>query len=307
MDTNPTESRWQPSPRAVFSRQFAALFEAAGNPTLRRVAAATEARMRGARATAQKGAVSVQWISDWKGGRNVPARFESLVPVLLTLIGEARKSSGPVPPALLDMQEWKRLWTASNDWDPDSEISECPYLGLTSYRRRDAELFFGRSRPTGVVRVWSLPESVLPDHAEWIYAPVFDAARRRMVAITEDALEIWDTSETLGIRRVGRLDMRPGRSNAPALSPDGRTVAFVDDRITSVSFSADGRMLATAERDFVRLWDFSDPAAPVAIRHAIVRYPDFEGRTSATFHGTTTCSESARAPRHTTGTWTPRP
>lgn len=313
----------------------------------------------------------------------------------------------------------------------------------------------------GIVRVWSLPESVLPEHAEWIYAPVFDAAGRRMVAITEDALEIWDTSETLEFRRVGRLDMRPGRSNPPALSPDGRTVAFVDDHtdstrllditdpaairtaselprgrtglaaaaefspdskhlvtggirsmsvdnprqgdivqiwdvadpgqprpvgpalstgddyildlefgadgrsvavvrtdqpvtlwdisdpanplmsgiipvepnatyteiarqpggatvvtagqdhalrvwdirepsrpvliagpltghtsyITSVSFSADGRMLATAERDSVRLWDFSDPAAPVAIRHAIVRYPDFEGRTSATFHG----------------------
>ena len=149
MDTNSTESRWRPSPRAVFSRQFAALFEAAGNPTLRRVAAAVEARMRGARAAGQKGAVSVQRISDWKGGRNVPARFESLIPVLLTLIGEARKSSGPVPPALLDVQEWKRLWTAADDWDPDSEISECPYLGLTSYRRRDAELFFGRSRPTG--------------------------------------------------------------------------------------------------------------------------------------------------------------
>ncbi|MEV0295563.1 hypothetical protein [Nocardia sp. NPDC050710] len=148
MDSSRADPRWQPSPRAMFSRQFAALFEAAGNPTLRRVAAAADARMRGARAAGQKSGVPVQRISDWKAGRNVPARFESLLPVLLTLIDEARKSSRPVPPALLDVQEWKRLWTASNEWDPESETFECPYLGLTSYRRRDAELFFGRTRPS---------------------------------------------------------------------------------------------------------------------------------------------------------------
>ncbi|MEV2221964.1 WD40 repeat domain-containing protein [Nocardia vinacea] len=142
------ESRLRPSPRTVFAQQFAALFAAAGNPTLRRVATAAEARMRAARAPGQKNGASVQRISDWKSGRNVPARFESLLPVLLTLIAEARKSSKPVPPALLDVQEWQRLWAASNAWDPASEATECPYLGLTSYRRADAELFFGRSRPT---------------------------------------------------------------------------------------------------------------------------------------------------------------
>ncbi|MFI9510901.1 hypothetical protein [Nocardia sp. NPDC052566] len=148
MDSRPPGSRWRPSPRTVFAQQFAALFEAAGNPTLRRVAAAAEARMRGTRAAGQKGGASVQRISDWKAGRNVPARFESLLPVLLTLIAEARKSSKPVPPALLDVQEWQRLWHASNAWDPDTESTECPYLGLTSYRRQDADLFFGRARPT---------------------------------------------------------------------------------------------------------------------------------------------------------------
>lgn len=142
------ESRLRPSPRTVFAQQFAALFAAAGNPTLRRVATAAEARMRAARAPGQKNGASVQRISDWKSGRNVPARFESLLPVLLTLIAEARKSSKPVPPALLDVQEWQRLWAASNAWDPASEATECPYLGLTAYRRADAELFFGRSRPT---------------------------------------------------------------------------------------------------------------------------------------------------------------
>ncbi|WP_062988592.1 WD40 repeat domain-containing protein [Nocardia anaemiae] len=142
------ESRLRTSPRTVFAQQFAALFEAAGNPTLRRVATAAQTRMRATRAPGQKSGASVQRISDWKSGRNVPARFESLLPVLLTLIDEARKSSKPVPPALLDVQEWQRLWAASTAWDPESEATECPYLGLTSYRRADAELFFGRSRPT---------------------------------------------------------------------------------------------------------------------------------------------------------------
>ncbi|MGW4773744.1 nSTAND1 domain-containing NTPase [Nocardia sp. NPDC004278] len=148
MDSGHREPRLRPSPRTTFSQQFAALFESAGNPTLRRVAAAAQARMRAARAPGQKGGASVQRISDWKAGRNVPARFESLLPVLLTLIEEARKSSAPVPPALLDVQEWQRLWAASNAWDPAADATECPYLGLTSYGRDDTELFFGRSRPT---------------------------------------------------------------------------------------------------------------------------------------------------------------
>ncbi|MEV0295561.1 hypothetical protein [Nocardia sp. NPDC050710] len=148
MDSSQPEPRWRPSPRTLFAQRFAELFEAAGNPTLRRVAAAAEARMRAAKAPGQKAGASIQRISDWKAGRNVPARFESFLPVLLTLIDEARKSSTSVRPALLDVQEWQRLWTASNEWDPESGDVESPYLGLSSYDRQDAELFFGRTRPT---------------------------------------------------------------------------------------------------------------------------------------------------------------
>ena len=142
--------RLRPSPRTRFSERFVELFEAAGNPTLRRVAAASGARMRAARAPGQPGGVPVQRISDWKAGRNVPAKFETLLPVLLTLIDEARKSSRPVRPALLDVREWQRLWTASNEWDPNSDAADvvCPYLGLSAYRAEDAEVFFGRARPT---------------------------------------------------------------------------------------------------------------------------------------------------------------
>ncbi|PKV77740.1 hypothetical protein [Nocardia fluminea] len=70
------------SPRALFAHRFAELYAAAGNPTLRRVATATERRMRGTQAATP----SPQRISDWKTGRNVPARFESLLPVVLTLV-----------------------------------------------------------------------------------------------------------------------------------------------------------------------------------------------------------------------------
>ncbi|MBF4997560.1 hypothetical protein IRT45_10360 [Nocardia sp. BSTN01] len=146
----PRRGRPRSSPRTVFSQRFAELFAAAGNPTLRRVAAAADARMRATRGPGQKSPVSMQRLSDWKAGRNVPARFDTLLPVLLTLVDEARKSSDPVAPALLDLHQWQQLWTASNDWDPNSEAADvlCPYLGLASYRPEDADVFFGRTRHT---------------------------------------------------------------------------------------------------------------------------------------------------------------
>ncbi|MEV0033706.1 AAA family ATPase [Nocardia sp. NPDC050793] len=135
------------SPRAIFAERFADLYAAAGNPTLRRVAAQAENRMR---AAAAANPASAQRISDWKAGRNVPARFESLLPVVLTLIDLAKKRGAALPAKLADPQEWKRLWTASNSWTPDdADDSTCPYLGLQSYRNTDSDLFFGRERATG--------------------------------------------------------------------------------------------------------------------------------------------------------------
>ena len=61
------ESRLRPSPRTVFAQQFAALFAAAGNPTLRRVATAAEARMR-----ADSGKYRPAGRSDRRAPRPVP-------------------------------------------------------------------------------------------------------------------------------------------------------------------------------------------------------------------------------------------
>ncbi|GAB4583318.1 WD40 repeat domain-containing protein [Nocardia sp. IFM 10818] len=136
------------SPRALFTNRFTELYEAAGNPTLRRVAAAAETRMRAAQGT-RPGGASAQRISDWKAGRNVPARFESLLPVVLTLVDLARKSGHPLTRELAEPREWQRLWHAATTWTPeDDDEAACPYLGLNSYRRENRDLFFGRTRPT---------------------------------------------------------------------------------------------------------------------------------------------------------------
>ncbi|WP_043647891.1 NACHT and WD repeat domain-containing protein [Nocardia thailandica] len=134
------------SPRAVFAQRFAELYAAAGNPTLRRVATATERRMKGAGAAAP----SPQRISDWKAGRNVPARFESLLPVVLTLIELARKSGRDLPRRLGDPHEWRRIWQSSVTWTADTadEGATCPYPGLRAYRAAERALFFGRERAT---------------------------------------------------------------------------------------------------------------------------------------------------------------
>ncbi|WP_067698249.1 nSTAND1 domain-containing NTPase [Nocardia jejuensis] len=136
------------SPRALFAQRFAELYEAAGNPTLRRVATAADTRMRAAQGN-RPGGASAQRISDWKAGRNVPARFESLLPVVLTLVELARKRGAPLPHTLADPKQWQRLWHTATTWNPEDDTeSACPYLGLTSYRPENHALFFGRTRST---------------------------------------------------------------------------------------------------------------------------------------------------------------
>ncbi|MBL1075077.1 hypothetical protein JK358_11800 [Nocardia sp. 2] len=136
------------SPRALFTQRFTDLYAAAGNPTLRRVATAAESRMRAAHGN-RPGGASAQRISDWKSGRNVPARFESLLPVVLTLIDLARTKGTPLTRELAEPKEWQRLWHAATTWNPEEQNeAACPYPGLNSYRPENRELFFGRARAT---------------------------------------------------------------------------------------------------------------------------------------------------------------
>ncbi|WP_158842560.1 nSTAND1 domain-containing NTPase [Saccharothrix deserti] len=148
-------------PRAVFAERFALLYAEAGDPPLKRVtesvsrARRTDERGRPVRATAQR-------VSDWRRGRNVPARFSALSVVLEVLIGEARKAR-PQPPAagLYDLDAWRALWeealaspaSSPEDEEPPSsdEIGVCPYRGLAAFQPEDSSWFFGRERSTAAL------------------------------------------------------------------------------------------------------------------------------------------------------------
>ncbi|XVS65078.1 AAA family ATPase [Actinosynnema sp. CA-299493] len=145
----------------MFAERFALLYAEAGDPPLKKVtesvgrARRVDERGRPIRATAQR-------VSDWRRGRNVPARFSALSVVLEILIGEARKSR-PQPPVteLYDLDAWRALWeealaspvAAADDEDPPSsgEIGVCPYRGLAAFQPEDSGWFFGRERSTAAL------------------------------------------------------------------------------------------------------------------------------------------------------------
>ncbi|MFR9730001.1 AAA family ATPase [Saccharopolyspora sp. MS10] len=157
--------------RARFAERFALLYVTAGDPPLKRVADAVERarrideRGRPIRPTAQR-------ISDWRRGRNVPARFAALSVVLEVLIGAARKNQ-PQPPVdgLYELPVWRARWDealtsplAAPEAPPvaEGESSDgvpadianpapgslCPYRGLAAFNAEDSGWFFGRERAT---------------------------------------------------------------------------------------------------------------------------------------------------------------
>ncbi|MFD9892343.1 AAA family ATPase [Amycolatopsis sp. NPDC059027] len=150
-------------PRGVFAERFALLYAEAGDPPLKRVAESVnrqnlvDKRGQPLRATPQR-------VSDWRRGRNVPARFAVLAAVLDVLIGQARKTRpSPSLEGLYDLKAWRRLWERAlaapvDDADgapdgagespQDTGAGVCPYPGLSSFTRQDAGWFFGRSRST---------------------------------------------------------------------------------------------------------------------------------------------------------------
>jgi WD40 repeat protein len=146
----------------VFAERFALLYAEAGDPPLKKVtesvtrARRTDERDRPVRATAQR-------VSDWRRGRNVPARFAALSVVLEILIGEARKSRpNPAVPDLYDLDAWRALWEEalaspvaapedSDEESPPEESGLCPYRGLAAFRPEDSSWFFGRERSTAAL------------------------------------------------------------------------------------------------------------------------------------------------------------
>ncbi|MEV4316829.1 AAA family ATPase [Actinocrispum sp. NPDC049592] len=145
--------------RGVFAERFALLYAAAGDPPLKRIA---ESVVR-ARRTDEQGRpirVSVQRLSDWRRGRNVPARFSALAVALEILIGEARKAN-PVAVSgdLYNVKAWHALWERALNSPVAGEVPEmpaadsgvCPYRGLASFGHEDSSWFFGRERATSAL------------------------------------------------------------------------------------------------------------------------------------------------------------
>ncbi|MEU0880831.1 hypothetical protein ABZ345_19685 [Lentzea sp. NPDC005914] len=147
-------------PRGVFAERFALLYAEAGDPPLKRV---TESVAR-ARRTDEQGRpvrVPAQRVSDWRRGRNVPARFSGLSAVLEVLVGEARKRRPqPAIEKLYDLDAWRTLWEEAlaspvteteTDTPPPEDSAVCPYMGLSAFGPQDANWFFGRERATNAL------------------------------------------------------------------------------------------------------------------------------------------------------------
>ncbi|GGU47693.1 nSTAND1 domain-containing NTPase [Lentzea flava] len=145
-------------PRGVFAERFALLYAEAGDPPLKRV---TESVAR-ARRTDEQGRpvrVPAQRVSDWRRGRNVPAKFSGLSAVLEILVGEARKRKPqPAIDGLYDLDAWRTLWeealaspVTDTDTPPQEDSAVCPYMGLSAFGPQDANWFFGRERATNAL------------------------------------------------------------------------------------------------------------------------------------------------------------
>jgi WD40 repeat protein len=154
-------------PRVLFAERFALLYELAGRPVLKRLADRANSTIP---VTESRRAVfvSAQRLSDWRTGRNVPARFDGLVPTLRVLIGAARtRHPGPRSDGLYSIRQWQVLWERAQRSEPargdaardcpagatdrGPETAECPYRGLTAFGVEDSRYFFGRQRATSAL------------------------------------------------------------------------------------------------------------------------------------------------------------
>jgi WD40 repeat protein len=140
--------------RAQFAERFALLYALAGNPPLKQLAVDLRDR-NGTRIQ-----VSVQRVSAWRKGENVPARFEGLA-VVLRRLGEQARQRHPTPPVagLYDLDTWRSWWQAAsaqpattppasaldNADDPTGD-GVCPYQGLSAFDTADAAWFYGRTK-----------------------------------------------------------------------------------------------------------------------------------------------------------------
>ncbi|GAA2219727.1 hypothetical protein GCM10009850_121290 [Nonomuraea monospora] len=137
-----------PTPRQLFAQRFRALLKLSDLP-LKAVASSANSR----RPSGESWEVTVQRISAWQGGVNVPRLYRMFEVVVGVLIDACRDKRAPVDETddLFDLTAWHTLW--SQAWAPLPDASPAskerwaeqgPYLGSAAYQQHQADLFFGR-------------------------------------------------------------------------------------------------------------------------------------------------------------------
>ncbi|WP_280271130.1 ATP-binding protein [Nocardia wallacei] len=135
------------SARHEFARRLGALHRAAGAPSLRNVAMLAQQRAEEGSGQGRSALASAQRISDWMSGRNVPAKFESLLPVLQVLHARARRRGG-TPGEAAHLRAWRSLWAAARTAPIGEPVVPAAQLYPDSgaYREEHESVFFGRQR-----------------------------------------------------------------------------------------------------------------------------------------------------------------
>ncbi|EME14510.1 WD40 repeat domain-containing protein [Rhodococcus triatomae] len=233
MDSHPDSE----NPRVQFAARFALLYELAGRPVLKRLADRANSTIV-TTDTRRASFVSAQRLSDWRSGKNVPARFDGLAAALRVLVAAAR-TRAPEPPVdgLYSLHRWQALWERAQRSNPiasgsppaavappgiDGEVPS-PYRGLAAFGPEDSALFFGRGRATA-----ALLAKVLDDTDELAMTFVVGASGAGKSSLLHAGL-----LPALSPERSA-IELSPGRDPLAALDaalesrPDGPCIVVVD-------------------------------------------------------------------------------
>ncbi|APA98346.1 WD repeat-containing protein 48 like protein [Nocardia seriolae] len=246
--------------RERFAQRLTALFQLAGTPVVKSVV--RRANIVGTPGTSR---VTVQRISDWRRGVGLPATFESVLPVLTVLIGDAkaRPPSRNADRTLLDLGSWQIAWQQAKDDHGDTvrpvrEPDHPPYRGLSPYRAEDADLYFGRDNArAAVVGAIALVEAIADMARLVLVVGVSGAGKSSLLAAGLQANP--DTRTPVPMSPGAR----PGETLRAALdrAPDGTDVLLLIDQGEELFTLCEG---SAARRDFVE--ELARVTAPGAAR-----------------------------------------